>query len=412
MARMINKRSICILGLGYIGLPSAVLLAARGYKVHGVDVNQETVRKINNGEAHIYEPGLDEHLKEAIKSGLFEAYTKIVPSDVYMICVPTPFKVGEGSPEPDLNYIEAATKSVAPYVKAGDLVILESTSPVGATELVEQLLSEGGVKTLEISIAYCPERVLPGNIMTELIENDRIVGGLNMSSTEEVVEFYEGFVNGSVIPTSARTAEMCKLTENSFRDVNIAFANELSVICEREGIDVWELIGLANRHPRVNVLSPGTGVGGHCIAVDPWFIVSRNPEHAKLIKTARVVNDEKPEMVVEKIAVMAKKKSKILGRPALIGCLGLAFKPDIDDLRESPALQVTSRLMDLDYEVVAAEPNVEAVQGITLVDANTLIKTADVIAVLVAHREFKSTSIKKKLEALDSLDFCGLLGVG
>jgi UDP-N-acetyl-D-mannosaminuronic acid dehydrogenase len=404
---MSKKHSICIVGLGYIGLPTAALLATRGYKVHGVDVNREVVNKINNGEAHIFEPGLDAYLKSAIENGLLAASTEIIQSDVYMICVPTPFKGGGGIPEPDLGYIEAATKSIAPYVRAGNLVILESTSPVGTTELVEQLLSENGVATSELSIAYCPERVLPGNIIAELIENDRIVGGLNQSSTDAIVEFYEGFVSGSVIPTSARTAEMCKLTENSFRDVNIAFANELSVICEREGIDVWELIGLANRHPRVNVLSPGTGVGGHCIAVDPWFIVSRNPENAKLIKTARVVNDEKPELVVKKIVSVADEKTQVLGRPVRIGCFGLTFKPDIDDLRESPALQVTRRLIDLDYEVVAAEPNVEAVHGITLVDANTLIKTADVIVVLVAHRQFKSEPMKSKLQALGGLDFCG-----
>jgi UDP-N-acetyl-D-mannosaminuronic acid dehydrogenase len=404
---MSKKRSICIIGLGYIGLPTAALLATRGYEVHGVDVNQEAVKKINNGEAHIYEPGLNACLKAAIESGLLSASTEIVHSDVYMICVPTPFKGGVGTPEPDLSFIEAATKSIAPYIRAGNLVILESTSPVGTTEFVEQLLADGGVATSEISIAYCPERVLPGNIMVELIENDRIVGGVNHSSTDAIVEFYHEFVNGSVIPTSARTAEMCKLTENSFRDVNIAFANELSVICDREGIDVWELIGLANRHPRVNVLSPGTGVGGHCIAVDPWFIVSRNPEDAKLIKTARDVNDEKPELVVQKIASVAKEKSAVLGRPARIGCLGLAFKPDIDDLRESPALQVTRRLMKLDYEVVAAEPNVEAVEGINLVDANTVLSTADVVVVLVAHKQFKSESMKRKLLALASLDFCG-----
>jgi UDP-N-acetyl-D-mannosaminuronic acid dehydrogenase len=404
---MSKKRSICIIGLGYIGLPTAALLATRGYEVHGVDVNQEAIKKINNGAAHIYEPGLNACLKAAIEGGLLSASTEIVQSDVYVICVPTPFKVGEALPKPDINYIETATKSIAPCVKAGDLVILESTSPVGTTELVEQLLSENGVATSEISIAYCPERVLPGNIMTELIENDRIVGGINQGSTNAIVEFYKGFVNGSVIPTSARTAEMCKLTENSFRDVNIAFANELSVICDREGIDVWELIGLANRHPRVNVLSPGTGVGGHCIAVDPWFIVSRNPEDAKLIKTAREVNDEKPELVVQKISTMAEEKSQVLGRPARIGCLGLAFKPDIDDLRESPALQVTRRLMNLDYEVVAVEPNVEAVEGVTLVDLNTVLSTADVIAVLVAHKQFKSEPMKRKLLALASLDFCG-----
>lgn len=404
---MSKKCSICIVGLGYIGLPTAALLAVHGFEVHGVDVNQDAVRKINNGEAHIFEPGLDTFVTSAVDSGRLSASTEIVQSDVYMICVPTPFKGGDAEPEPDLSYIKTATKSIAPYVKAGNLIILESTSPVGTTELVEQLISESGVETSDISIAYCPERVLPGNIMTELIENDRIVGGLNQSSTDAIVEFYKGFVKGSVVGTSARTAELCKLTENSFRDVNIAFANELSVICDREDIDVWELIGLANRHPRVNVLSPGTGVGGHCIAVDPWFIVSRNPEDAKLIKTARLVNDEKPEFVVQKIVAVAQEKSKVLKRPARIGCLGLAFKPDIDDLRESPALQVARRLMDLDYEVVAVEPNVEAVQGITLVDANTLLKTADVIVVLVAHRQFKSEFMIRKLQAFGALDFCG-----
>ena len=406
---MSKKRSICIIGLGYIGLPTAALLATRGYEVHGVDVNQEAVKKINNGEAHIYEPGLDACLKAAIERGLLSASTEIVYSDVYMICVPTPFKGGAGAREPDLSYIEAATKSIAPYIRAGNLVILESTSPVGTTEFVEQLLSEGGVATSEISIAYCPERVLPGNIMAELIENDRIVGGVNHSSTDAIVEFYDGFVNGSVIPTSARTAEMCKLTENSFRDVNIAFANELSVICDREGIDVWELIGLANRHPRVNVLSPGTGVGGHCIAVDPWFIVSRNPEDAKLIKAARQVNDFKPSWVVDNIVTIAESKASVLGRPVRIGCLGLVFKPDIDDLRESPALQVTKMLIERGYDVVAVEPNIESADGISLCDSEMVMQDADVIAVLVAHSSFCESYFKEKLRAFGALDFCGAL---
>lgn len=405
---LIKKMSVCVVGLGYIGLPMAAILASNGYKVQGVDVNQEALTKINNGKPHILEPGLDICLKSAIESGWFRASAEIVHSDVFIICVPTPFRDGEVMPRPNLNYIENATKSIAPYIKAGNLVILESTSPVGTTELVEQLLSENGVVTSDISIAYCPERVLPGNIMTELIENDRIVGGLNESSTNSIVEFYKGFVRGSVIPTSARTAEMCKLTENSFRDVNIAFANELSVICEREGINVWELIGLANRHPRVNVLSPGPGVGGHCIAVDPWFIVSRNPEDAKLIKTARLVNDQKPELVVQKILSIAKNKSKVLGRPARIGCFGLTFKPDIDDLRGSPALQITHDLIELGFEVMAVEPHVDFVEGVTLVNENTIFDSADVFAILVGHTHFKREALKVKLNELEGLDFCGI----
>lgn len=406
---MIEKPSICVVGLGYIGLPTAALLANLGYMVHGVDVNQDALKKINSGEAHIIEPGLDSCLKTAIESGFFNCSSELVVSDVYMICVPTPFKKSSGTPVPNLDYVKEATKVIAPHLKLNDLVILESTSPVGTTELVANLLSKSGIDISKISIAYCPERVLPGNILEELIQNDRIVGGLNDKATNAVVKFYQGFVSGDVIPTSARAAEMCKLTENSFRDVNIAFANELSVICEKEGIDVWELIGLANRHPRVDILSPGAGVGGHCIAVDPWFIVSRHPKDAHLIKNARKINDDKPLWVVQKIIDEAERLSEKLGRIVRIGCLGLSFKADIDDLRGSPAMKITKMLVEHGFDVIASEPNVEKVDGLLLTNFDDLVEEADIVAVLVSHASFKTFGCVQKLKKVHTLDFTGLL---
>ena len=401
--------TVCVIGLGYIGLPTAALLASCGYEVYGMDVNHHAVETINKGEIHIVEPELDGFVKSAVDMGRLKASTEVTPADVYMICVPTPFRTDKNQPEPDLSYVEAAAKNITPFIKSGDLVILESTSPVGATEIVADLMAEGGVNLNEISVAYCPERVLPGKIMRELVENDRIVGGINQSSADVAGNFYESFVKGAVLLTNARTAEMCKLTENSFRDINIAFANELSLICDEENIDVWELISLANRHPRVNVLSPGTGVGGHCIAVDPWFIVARNPQHAKLIKAARQVNDFKPSWVVDNIVTIAESKASVLGRPVRIGCLGLVFKPDIDDLRESPALQVTKMLIERGYDVVAVEPNIESADGISLCDSEMVMQDADVIAVLVAHSSFCESYFKEKLRAFGALDFCGAL---
>ena len=294
------------MGLGYIGLPTASLLGTKGFQVHGVDVSKHVVDTINEGKIHIVEPDLDIMVRSAVNAGNLKAGLEPVEADVFIIAVPTPFK---GDHEPDLSYVETATKQIAPYIKPGNLVILESTSPVGTTdEVVAKILLEYGHDIeQEVFIAHCPERVLPGRILVELVENDRIVGGVNKLATEKAIEFYKTFVRGEVLSTDSRTAEMAKLTENSSRDVSIAFANELSLICDEEGISVWELISLANRHPRVNILNPGPGVGGHCIAVDPWFIVSRSPEHAKLIRTAREVNDSKPDWVINKVKAKAEK---------------------------------------------------------------------------------------------------------
>ena len=331
-----NKK-ICVIGLGYIGLPTAALLANKGYEVYGVDVVQSTVDIINRGEIHIVEPELDTFVKAAVKSGKLKADIKPTVADVFILAVPTPFHEGF---VPNIDYIVSATKAIVPYVKENDIVILESTSPVGTTDEVEEVLKENGVDTSKLYIAHCPERVLPGQIMRELVENDRIVGGTTPEATEKTVEFYNTFVRGEVLGTDARTAEMVKLTENSFRDTNIAFANEISMLCDKFDINVWELIKLANRHPRVNILNPGAGVGGHCIAVDPWFIVHAGGETAKMIRTAREVNNCKTEWVIERIKNAALKFEKENGKKAKVACMGLAFKPNIDDLRESPALYI------------------------------------------------------------------------
>ena len=396
---------ICVIGLGYIGLPTAALLANRGYDVHGVDVVQDVVDIINRGEIHIVEPDLDTFVKAAVKSGKLKASTKPTKADVFIIAVPTPFhKSGYDVPTPNIDYVVSATKSIAPYVKEGNIVILESTSPVGTTEKVEEVLKENGIDTNKIFIAHCPERVLPGKIMTELVENDRIVGGLTKEATEKVSEFYKTFVNGEILKTDAKTAELCKLTENSFRDINIAFANELSIICDKYEIDVWELRELANHHPRVNILYPGVGVGGHCIAVDPWFIVSDNKENAKLIKSAREVNNYKTEWVIEKIKNEALKFEIENKRKPKIACMGLAFKPDIDDLRESPALYITKRLINEGLDILAVEPNVEKFNEFEIYDYKGAIKKTDIIVFLVAHKEFKNLQINDK----KVLDFCGV----
>jgi UDP-N-acetyl-D-mannosaminuronic acid dehydrogenase len=326
-----------------------------------------------------------------------------------MICVPTPFHEGGDIPQPNIDYVLAATANVAPLVKAGDLVILESTSPVGTTEQMQSVLKAAGVDVSAIHIAYCPERVLPGKIMSELVENDRVVGGLTPEATKAVAEFYRNFVHGEVLETEAKTAEMCKLTENSFRDVNIAFANELSLLCANEGINVWNLIQLANRHPRVNILQPGTGVGGHCIAVDPWFIVARDQENARLIRTAREVNNHKTNWVIEKIKLAAADANARTGKKPKIACLGLAFKPDIDDLRESPALEVAKALAAKGYDVVAVEPNIASHIGFTLLEVDNAITDCDVIAVLVKHREFLHGDVRERLLQAGALDFCGAL---
>ena len=404
-----NKKTVCVVGLGYIGLPTAALLARNGYQVVGVDLNAHAVETINQGRIHIVEPDLDTFVRSAVSAGRLKAFTTAQACDVYMICVPTPFHEGEGIPQPNVDYVLSATRSIAGFVKPGDLVILESTSPVGTTQQMSEVLEAEGVDIRQIHMAYCPERVLPGKIMTELVENDRVVGGHTPTATRVVADFYRTFVRGEVLETNAKTAEMCKLTENSFRDVNIAFANELSLICANEGINVWNLIQLANRHPRVNILQPGTGVGGHCIAVDPWFIVARDVKNSRLIRTAREVNNFKTAWVTDQIKIATADTTARTGKRPTIACLGLAFKPDIDDLRESPALEAALALKSQGYDVIAVEPNINSHDCLSVVGIEQAIADADVFAILVKHRQFLLPSIRKQLESKAALDFCGAL---
>ena len=404
-----HKKTVCVVGLGYIGLPTAALLACNGYQVVGVDLNEHAVSTINQGRIHIVEPDLDAFVRSAVASHRLKAFTAPQAGDIYMVCVPTPFHEGDGIPRPNIDYVIAATRSIASFIKPGDLVILESTSPVGTTQLMERELEQSGVDVSSIHLAYCPERVLPGKIMTELVENDRVVGGLTPAATAEAAAFYRTFIRGLVLEIDAKTAEMCKLTENSFRDVNIAFANELSMICAREGIDVWKLIQLANRHPRVNILQPGAGVGGHCIAVDPWFIVARNPEESQLIRTAREVNNHKTAWVIGQIKVAVADAFSRTGRQPKIACLGLAFKPDIDDLRESPAVLIAESLLKGGHDLVAVEPNIETHEQFDLVALDEALCHADVLVVLVKHKQFMEPTIAKRLQQAQALDFCGVL---
>jgi UDP-N-acetyl-D-mannosaminuronic acid dehydrogenase len=379
-----KKKKICVMGLGYIGLPTASLLGTKGYEVVGVDVTPDVVDTINAGHIHIVEPGLDILLKSAVNSGNMKASLEPEKADVFIIAVPTPFK-GENH-IPDMKFVESAVESIIPFVQKNNLIILESTSPVGTSdEIITPLLEKAGFRVGEdVYVAHCPERVLPGRILIELVENDRIVGGVDKESTKRAVGFYSDFVSGKVIATDAKTAEMAKLTENSFRDVNIAFANELSMICDKEGIDVWELIGLANRHPRVNILQPGPGVGGHCIAVDPWFIVDRTPELARIIRTAREVNDEKPDWVLKKVLSAAEK----LKNP-VIGCLGITYKPDVDDLRESPALDIVRKLIKSDVaEIKVTDAAVKHCPDIELLPLESVVESSDIILLLVNHSAY------------------------
>lgn len=393
-------KSVCVIGLGYIGLPTAALLANRNYQVHGVDVVQETVDIINQGKIHIVEPGLDTFVRSAVSSGNLKVDTSPTEADVFIIAVPTPFHDGF---VPNIDYVVAATEAIAPYVKEGNTVILESTSPVGTTDKVDTVLREKGIDTTKVHVAHCPERVLPGHIMRELVENDRIVGGTTAEATDAAADFYKTFVEGEVLKTDAKTAEMAKLTENSFRDSNIAFANELSILCDKFDINVWELISLANRHPRVNILRPGAGVGGHCIAVDPWFIVHAGGNDAKIIRTAREVNTYKTEWAIEKIKNAALNFEKEAGRPAKVACMGLAFKPDIDDLRESPAVYITKSLIKDGVNVLVVEPNIKSHADFELLNYQEALEQADIVTFLVAHKEFKTLDIESEL------DFCGVL---
>ncbi|CAE6844934.1 UDP-N-acetyl-D-mannosamine dehydrogenase [Paraburkholderia nemoris] len=387
---------ISIVGLGYIGLPTAAAFAARRKTVIGVEVNRTTVDTINRGDVHIVEPELDMLVRAAVTQGYLRATTEAEQADAFLIAVPTPFHDGH---KPNLTYIEAACCAIAPMLKAGDLIVLESTSPVGTTEKVAEWLAavrsdltfpQQAGENSDIRIAYCPERVLPGHVIRELVENDRVIGGMTARCSEAAAELYRIFVRGDCILTDARTAEMCKLTENSFRDVNIAFANELSIISDKLDINVWELIRLANRHPRVNILQPGPGVGGHCIAVDPWFIVDSAPDDSQLIRTARNVNDSKPGYVIERVARAAQRF-----REPVIACFGLAFKANIDDLRESPAVSIVQHLADrFPGQVIAVEPNIDALPPaldghVRLVEAAQALAVADIIVILVDHVQFK-----------------------
>ncbi|MDN3614811.1 UDP-N-acetyl-D-mannosamine dehydrogenase [Vibrio gallaecicus] len=405
--------TISVVGLGYIGLPTAAMFASRKKKVIGVDVNQYAVDTINRGEIHIVEPDLDMLVRAAVTEGYLKAVTEPEPADAFLIAVPTPFKeCAEGEiPEPDLKYIEAASKAIAPVLKKGDLIILESTSPVGATEKMSKWLAEArndlsfpqdAGEEADVNVAHCPERVLPGYVVRELVENDRVIGGLTIKCSERSVELYKTFVQGDCVITNARTAEMAKLTENSCRDVQIAFANELSIICDRLDINVWELISLANRHPRINILQPGPGVGGHCIAVDPWFIVSKTPDEAKIIHTARKVNDSKPGWVVGKtkiaIADFLQENTNTAAKDITIACYGLAFKPDIDDLRESPAMLIVKEIASFHTgKVIAVEPNIHQLPSflkqVELQSFDVAQSEADIHVMLVDHKEFKAESL-------------------
>lgn len=409
-------RTVSVVGLGYIGLPTAAVLASSGVSVIGVDVNETTVDIINRGDIHIVEPDLDRVVHDVVHSGLLRATTVAEAADAFMVAVPTPFTDDR---QADLSYIEAAARSIAPVLQPGNLVVLESTSPVGATEKLAAWLAEQrpdltfpqtAGEAAEILVAHCPERVLPGHVLRELVENDRVIGGMSEASSKAATELYRVFVKGNCLITNARTAEMAKLTENSFRDVNIAFSNELSIICDELDINVWELIQLANRHPRVNILNPGPGVGGHCIAVDPWFIVSSAPESARLIRTAREVNDYKPAYVVKQTCNAA-----LEFRKPVVACLGLSYKADIDDLRESPAVDVVTELAERNMgELLVVEPHISALptamndcEQVSLVSLEEALDRANILLILVDHQDFKQMDARH-YERLVVIDTRGL----
>ena len=415
--------TVSVFGLGYIGLPTATVIASRGVNVIGVDVTEHVVNSVNAGKLHIVEPELGEVLADVVRKGHLRATMTPEAADAFLIAVPTPFKDGH---KPDVSYIQAVAKSLAPVLRKGNIVILESTSPVGTTERLAGWLAEArpdlsfpqqAGNDADVQVAYCPERVLPGQVLKELVENDRVIGGMSEKASAMAVDVYRIFVKGNLSVSNARTAEMCKLTENSFRDVNIAFANELSLICDKLDINVWELIRLANKHPRVNILQPGCGVGGHCIAVDPWFIVDTTPAEARIIHMAREINDYKPHWVLEKVKaaiadVLVKSPDKRM-KDITVACLGLAFKPDIDDLRESPAVALTKMIADLGCRVIAVEPNITALppalaaSTISLGTLTEALSSADVTCLLVKHYEFQNNSQEiKKVKLL--IDVVGM----
>ena len=395
----------CFMGLGYIGLPTAIIAAKHGVEIVGVDINPAVVEMTNQGKLHIIEPGMEEMLQDVVKSGMLHASTTPETSDAYFIVVPTPFK---GDHEPDISYVESATRMVIPFLKEGDLYVIESTSPVGTTNKMTQLIfNERPELKDKIFIAYCPERVLPGNVIYELVHNDRVIGGMNEESTKKAQMFYGQFVQGTLHPTNCKTAEMCKLTENSSRDSQIAFANELSIICDKAGINVWELINLANKHPRVNILQPGCGVGGHCIAVDPYFITAEFPAESKMISTAREVNNYKAFWCAEKVENAMLRFEIENNRKPVVAMMGLAFKPNIDDLRESPAKYITTKVMQScnNADFLVCEPNIEEHKVFKLTDYKEAYEKADIVVFLTAHDPFK------KLPWRDDkiiLDFCGI----
>lgn len=402
MAKILENKKICVVGLGYIGLPTAAVLSSRGYDVHGFEIDPKVVEIINSGRAHVVEPDLDILVRAAVQTGKLKASTEPAGADIFIICVPTPF---QGDHVPDLSFVRKATEAICPQIQAGNLIILESTSPPGTTEMVAKIVTrQTGFGVDDVHFAHAPERVLPGKILREVVENDRIIGGLSDRSTEVCAEFYRTFVSGELHLTDARMAETAKLVENAFRDVNIAFANELSLLADHLDLDVWRLIELANKHPRVSILSPGPGVGGHCIAVDPWFLVHASPENTPLIRMARQVNEQKPQRVVERVVRRAKRFKK-----PTIACLGLAYKPDIDDLRESPAMTIVEALIERNIgDIRVVEPMIEAHDRFELSSLEEALIAADIVVVLVAHRPFKNIS-PHLLAEKTVIDVCGAL---
>ncbi len=400
-------KKCCVIGIGYIGLPTAVILASSGFKVLGVDIDKEKINKLKRGEIYIKEPNLEQIVKEQVLNGNLKVSSKVSKSDVFVITVPTPLSKGNSTlPEPNIDYILDAALQISKVIEKGNLVILESTSPIGSTEkIAELILKQTNYSYNDIHFAYCPERVLPGDTLNELISNDRVIGGLTELASIKSKRFYQNFCRGEIYLTDAKTAEMSKLSENAFRDINIAYANELSMFCHRFSIDIYELINLTNKHPRVNILNPGCGVGGHCIAIDPWFIACEDPKNTMLIQTARQVNNKKTSWILELVESKASSIKKKFKRDITIGCFGLSFKPNIDDLRESPALKITKELIEKGYNVLSCEPNIESHTEIELYAINEVVEKSDLLVFLVAHSEFRNIKTFNK----EFLNLCGLI---